>query len=172
VSGAVLETLRLRLRPATLQDTDAFVRLWGEPAVRRFLFDDRLVSRQEVHDLLERSAACFAREGWGLWRVDRDREEPAAPAGFAGFLRSQEGLPDLVYGMHPAHQGEGLATEAAQAVLQHLFTRCGAPRLTASVDEPNVASVRVLEKLGLRWVRRETGAAGGLLVYELARPPD
>lgn len=167
-----LVTARLRLRPVAPDDLEALHALWCEPAVRRFLFDDRRVTLEEARGLLEASARNFAERGWGLWRVDPVdalHGDDAAPAGFAGFLRARDGSPDLIYGMHPDHTGAGRATEATRAVLARAFAR-GERSVQVSVDEPNAASVRVLEKLGARLVRRTEGAAGGLLYYELEPP--
>lgn len=162
-----LETPRLRLRPIALEDLSTFHALCVEPSVRRFLFDDRSVSLDEARGFVEGSLANFTQRGWGLWRVDAG--EGAEPAGFAGFLRSEEGLPDLIYATHPARAGAGQATEAARAVLDHVFGLGRVKRVVASVDEPNTASIRVLEKLGMRLMRRDPGAAGALLHYELER---
>ena len=48
----------------------------------------------------------------------------------------------------PAEQGAGLASEAVAAVVDRLFAELGVHRIEASVDPRNVASARVLEKLG------------------------
>jgi len=167
-----LETSRLRLRPIALEDLSGFHALSTEPSVRHFLFDDRSVSLDEARGFIEASDENFAQRGWGLWLVDAtDSDESIAPAGFAGFTRSDEDLPDLVYAMHPAHQGAGHATEASRAVLDHIFRFPGVKRVLANVDEPNVASVRVLEKLGMRLVRRGTDAENARLYYQLECPP-
>jgi RimJ/RimL family protein N-acetyltransferase len=50
----------------------------------------------------------------------------------------------------PAHQGEGLATEALMAVLDHLFREGGVHRVFGSVDPRNAPSIALLERLGMR----------------------
>jgi RimJ/RimL family protein N-acetyltransferase len=66
--------------------------------------------------------------------------------------------------------GQGLATEAARAVLAYGFEQLQSPRITAATDPPNAASVRVLERLGMRFTHR--AALNGLdtVFYEIARP--
>jgi RimJ/RimL family protein N-acetyltransferase len=61
----------------------------------------------------------------------------------------------------------GLATEAARVVLVHAFDRLDLPRVLADVDEPNEASVRVLQRLGATELRRETHEGRPLLHFEL-----
>lgn len=166
-----LETSRLRLRPVAADDLAAFHALCTEPAVRRFLFDDRSISLDDARGLIEASAESFAQSGWGLWLIHaKDPQARVAAAGFAGLLRSDDGPPALVYALHPALQRAGHASEVSRLVLGFVFRLPGVPRVVASVDEPNLASVRVLEKLGMRRTRREAGATNALLHYELERP--
>ena len=58
------------------------------------------------------------------------------------------------YSITPAHQGNGYATEAVTAVIDALFGDAGVHRITASIDPQNVASRRVLDKLGFRFEGR------------------
>jgi len=90
--------------------------------------------------------------------------------GFCGFMRRDEDPePELMYGFAPRAWGRGLATEAARAAMQYVFDAFGCERMTAATDVPNTASVRVLERLGFRFVRR--GLLNGLdtLFYEIDR---
>src|SRR5690606_21683193 len=61
-----------------------------------------------------------------------------------GFWR----LPEIGYILHPDHWGEGLATEAVSAAIDHVFATREADRLTADVDPDNRPSIRLLERLG------------------------
>ncbi|WP_420478555.1 GNAT family N-acetyltransferase [Brevundimonas sp. FT23028] len=56
--------------------------------------------------------------------------------------------PDIGYILHPDHWGLGLAGEAAQAAIDHVFTVTDLQALTADVDPDNAASIRLLERLG------------------------
>jgi RimJ/RimL family protein N-acetyltransferase len=161
-----LHTSRLLLRPATAADLEALHRLWIEPEVRRHLFDDRAISLDEAQSLLERSDAGFEERNLGLWCADERNGE--ALVGFAGFLHSDD-EPDLVYGLRPSHWGRGLASEAARRVIEQAFANSDAERVVASVDEPNQASIRVLERLGMRRARRSVVEGKPLLHYALDR---
>jgi RimJ/RimL family protein N-acetyltransferase len=100
-----------------------------------------------------------------------ERPAPAASPliGFAGARQWPDGGPEVMYGLLRAWWGRGLATEAADAVLQHLFETLGYPAVAAATDPPNVASVRVMERLGMTFDWR--GEMHGLdtLVYRLSR---
>lgn len=146
--ATVLTTARLRLRPIAATDLDEFHGLCVDPAIRRFLFDDQAIPAEQARALIEASQASFAAHGYGLWLVHDTA--PAGAAGFAGLLESDQPAPNLVVAIRPELCGRGLASEAAGAVLSHGLLTLGLARITADVDEPNLASLRVLEKLGLR----------------------
>jgi RimJ/RimL family protein N-acetyltransferase len=57
---------------------------------------------------------------------------------------------DLGYTLDPAYAGHGYATEAARAVVDHVFDELGVRRVTAGAFVANTPSVRILEKLGMR----------------------
>jgi ribosomal-protein-alanine N-acetyltransferase len=150
VSDPVLLTPRLALQPCTLDDVPALHALWTDPDVRRWLWDDMLIPEASARDVVEESLVTFAARGFGQWIV-RGREDGAL-RGFAGLRAfGGEGEVELLYGLAPAHWGEGVATEAARAVLDHGLRGLGLPRIAARADSPNAASVRVMVRLGLRF---------------------
>lgn len=71
--------------------------------------------------------------------------------GKAGFWR----LPEIGYILHPDYWGRGLATEALTAVIDHVMATRDMDGVTADVDPANVASIRLLGRLGFE----QTGAA-------------
>ncbi|MEP0746975.1 GNAT family N-acetyltransferase [Trichocoleus sp. AS-A1] len=88
-------------------------------------------------------------------------------AGFAGLLQSSEEVPSLIFGTRPHLWGRGYATEAASAVLRYAFDVLGIEQVVADVDEPNEASIRLLERLGMSQTRREIVNGRPLLYYEM-----
>ena len=138
--------------------------LWSDEGVRRFLFDGYVISRDEARSFVSESLANFEQHGYGLWLVLA--RDTGCLVGFAGLLRSEGDTPNLIYGIHPDFWGEGYATEAARAVLSYALEKLALPKVKADVDEPNVASVRVLEKLGMRRVKRALVKERPLLYFE------
>jgi RimJ/RimL family protein N-acetyltransferase len=159
-----LETTRLLLRPCRTEDVELAYELWTNDHVRRFLFDDRIISMDEARLFVDASQSNFERHGYGLWLVFA--RERGCVVGFAGFLRTEGEAPGLIYGVHPDFCGKGYATEAARAVLSYALESLAVPVVKADVDEPNVISVRVLEKLGMRRTRRAIVAGRTLVYYE------
>ncbi|HJS74521.1 MAG TPA: GNAT family N-acetyltransferase [Vicinamibacteria bacterium] len=167
LTDVALETEALILRPARPADLDVLFELWTHPSVRRFLFDDREISRGEAKTFLERSETSFDETGYGLWLFFE--KATGTIGGFAGLLRSAEGEPSLIFGTDPRLWGRGYAFQGATAVLAYAFETLGLVRVAADVDEPNEASVRVLEKLGMRRTGRRIVEGRPLLDYEIRR---
>src|SRR5262245_37249499 len=143
----VLRTERLRLRPLEPDDRVALHRLWTEPAVRRFLWDDRVIELATVDEVIAKSAASFASAGHGLFALCEPRSD--ALLGAAGIYPLRPAEPELIYSLAPACWGRGLASEASRAVLADAFGRLGFARVLARTDVPNRASVAVMERLGM-----------------------
>ena len=91
--------------------------------------------------------------------------EAAAPMGFAGLMHSPGAPPNLVFGVHADSCGRSLATEIARAVIDHAFDALRLPEIAADVDEPNVASVHILETLGMTLTRHADVAGRPLRFY-------
>lgn len=179
-----LETPRARLVPLGVADVEAVHALWTEPDVRRFLWDGEIITRARALEVLEAMAAHFRDRRFGLWGVcvREAASPPAVPprpavqgglerrlAGFAGCRPWATGEPELLYGLHPAWWGQGLATEACEAVLAHVFDTLGHRLVFAAADPPNVASTRVMERLGMIFDRRTEMHGLDTVVYRLSR---
>jgi ribosomal-protein-alanine N-acetyltransferase len=144
-----IRTDRLSLRPVAHSDRASLHRFWTDPDIRRFLWDDEVIPLDRVDEEIEKSRESFRLFGFGLWLLLDGGEL----LGFCGLRPVPEsGEIEILYAVRPDHWGEGLATEAARAVLRFGFERCGLGRILARADAPNTASVRVMEKLGMRRV--------------------
>ncbi len=165
----VLETSRLTLRPVRPVDADELLAIFTDPDVRRFLLDDEVVGGEWVEDEVRRSDALFRELGCGLWTI---RLRGAAPiVGFVGFRHFFD-PPELqlLYGLTPSHWRRGLATEAATAVVRYAFRELGFERVDAATDLPNVASIGVMERLGMEADRERTSAGSpGTVWYSVER---
>lgn len=148
---AMLTTERLTLRPFVLADAPFIVELLNDPDWIRFIGDRKVRTVTDAEAYIEsRLIAQERRVGFSLWRVAlRATDEPVGMCG----LVSREGLDDADIGFAflPAHRGAGFAHEAARAVLDHADTVLRIDRVVAICDPANVASIRLLEKLGFAY---------------------
>ena len=159
----VLYTDRLVLRPVTAEDHAALLAHWAAPDVRRFLFDGAALSAAEITEAIQDSTRDFGRAGYGLWLVhENGRTDLAGTAG----LRPLEDLGlEIFYSLAPGSWGNGYATEAARAVLDHALGPLGLPEVLAEVDEGNTASIAVIERLGMIPFDMVPGLLGPMVRY-------
>ena len=153
--GPRLEGPRVVLQPASAPDADALHEAWTHPDVRRFLWDDGVIPRATTEEIVARSVALFAAQGFGMWVV-RERGRPEL-AGFAGLwhFRTPPEL-ELLFGLARHAWGRGLATEAAALVLDYAHQGLGMAEVVGSTDAANVSSIRVMERLGMHRTREST----------------
>jgi ribosomal-protein-alanine N-acetyltransferase len=163
-----IETARLRLRPFTLDDVSDLHRLWIEPGVRQYLWDDEVIPRERVQAIIETSLAQFDAHGYGLWAVISRPED--ALIGFCGFWFFHEPRKlELLYGITAQHWNKGLATEAATAMMTYGFAELSFERIEASTDAANLASVRVMEHAGMTFWKRESTNGLDTIYYAISR---
>lgn len=104
-----------------------------------------------------------------LLSSDLRSPEPRSLLGVVGFRHFFDPAElQLLYALRPGAWGRGLATEAAAATLEHAFRTVGFHEVRAATDEPNVASIAVLERLGMRPWKVENGEPYRTLFYRLS----
>ena len=145
-----LTTPRLLLRCLREGDADFIHRLVNEPGWLRFIGD------RGVHDLAaargyiaKGPVPSYDENGFGLFCVET--RETGRPVGICGLVKrpSLPG-PDLGFAFLEEEGGKGFATESGSAALSHAADELGIRRVLAITSPDNLASVRVLEKLGFR----------------------
>lgn len=166
-----LETPRLQLRPVLPRDTVAMHELWTDPEVRRFLWDDTVISLATAAEVTRASAADFTARRFGLWSI-HVRDDAGSIAGFCGLRTEGIGSePELLFGLRPAVWRQGLAREAARAVLAYAFGTLALSRIIAATDAPNERSARTLSALGMTLERRADHHGLDTLFFGLDRSP-
>ena len=162
-------TERLRLRPFRPEDVDAGFALWSDPEVGRFTGGAH-VTHEQSRALIASHLRNQLRHGFSLWAVE-DRE--------TGRLLGESGLqplegtgPEIEIGwaFAPGAWGNGYATEAAQAWLEHAFGTFDLDQVIAVIRPENLASHRVARRLGMRPAGRRRVYGAEHDIYVLARP--
>lgn len=147
----LLESERLILRRFTMQDAEHLYALDNDPEVMRYINGGIPTPRAMIEqELLPRFLAAYEPPGYGFWAAIEK-----ATGAFVGWfsLRPREGTAWLGYRLCRAAWGQGYATEGARALLDKAFAEWGVARVAATTYEENVASRRVMEKLGMRFHR-------------------
>jgi RimJ/RimL family protein N-acetyltransferase len=145
-------TGRLRLRPFTAADLPAFVAYRARPEVAAYQSWDETFGMADAERFLaDQEAVSFGRPGaWGQLAIeDRDTGDLCGDCAVK-VLDHQPGTAELGVTLAPDHQGRGVATEALEAVVGHLFAEAGMHRVYAETDDRNRAAHRVFQRLGFR----------------------
>ena len=146
-----VRTDRLELRPVRDEDIDRILEYRNSPDVTYWLLRTvvdpaafRKAWRRAAEDPDDHSVAVL-RDGAVIGTVSLELVDGMGQPGMPPRTEAQLG-----YIFDPAHAGHGYATEAVTAMVAHAFDRLGVRRLTAGCFADNRASVRILEKVGMR----------------------
>lgn len=148
----VLETTRLILRWLEVEDAEFIFELLNEPSFLRFVGDKGVRSIADAREyILHGPIASYEHFGFGLFRTELKTGDPI---GICGLLKrdSLEDV-DIGFALLPEYWGQGYAFEAASAVLTYAGEVFALQRIVAITDPDNFASIKLLEKLGLRFER-------------------
>ena len=176
MKGVELASERLVLRPASESDLDFYVEMRNRPEILARA-DHEPKPRSQVERQLHPWIDRWNEYGFGTWTVfHRESDERLGRVELDPMGAGWEGIPpgEIEVGLivHPTRWNRGIATEAAGLVAVDCFTRAGLCLLVALTTSDNTASLRTLEKLGMRR-RGETQHVSDPTTYEvfeLARP--
>lgn len=150
-----LETARLVIRSFEAGDADAWIALFSDPEVRRFLGEPPIPSPEIFQAALESRRAMESEIGYAVWAVEaRATGELLGQCGLrpAATMDPNAGSEiDLSYHFVPGSWGKGYATEAAIAVLAYALGPLRLDRVMAVAMPENVGSWRVMEKAGMHY---------------------
>ena len=162
----LLETDRLLIRPWHADERAEFAKLTDDPEVTRFVHAGRPYSEEEIDGHYARQARNLDVYGVCMGAVVEKSSERII--GLAGAQQLGT-TPDLEIGwvFSRAAWGNGYATEAGAAALQHVLETIGRSRVVAIIDPDNHPSKRVAARLGMDLEGRYTGAQLGHRMPEL-----
>jgi ribosomal-protein-alanine N-acetyltransferase len=165
---ATLETSRLTLRPFREKDVDLLSALMANQDFMRFSLG--VYTREQTVGFLEKVLA---------WECDGlpsqfavETKTNGALLGYCGFFHQvvdEENEIEIGYRLHPDYWNKGIATEAATAVRDHAFRDLKLPRVISLIHTENVASRRVVEKLGMTLEKETTFRGFPTQVFSLSR---
>jgi len=147
-----IETARTYIREFTLADAEAVLKFNSNAQVTKYTGDAGMVNsleqaRQVISDIW---LAEYSKHGYGRWAVVDKASDTVI--GFCGlkFIPSL-GIPDIGYRFFPEYWGKGYATETAKACIAYCNDHLGVHEYFADVMADNIASVKLIRKLGLKF---------------------
>ena len=145
----ILETERLILDTWQSADWAAFRPIATDPEVMRYITGGAPWTDEQVRNFVERQVKLYSERGFCRWKLlDKTSEEMIGFCG-VGFWRDAPD-PEIGWWLARRYWGHGLASEAARTALLDAFERVGLERIISVARPENAASIRIMEKLGLK----------------------
>lgn len=166
----ILETNRLLLRHYEPADLDALFALYQDPEVVRYIPDapQTLAETKEQLDWFLHGHP--RRPELGLWAtIYKPTNQFIGRCGLLPWTIEGRDEVEVAYTIARSHWGQGLATEAAQAILTYGFEQLGFTRLVCLIDEENTASIRVAEKIGMAFEKASRDEIGPFHLYTISK---
>lgn len=166
----IIETQRLLLRTFTIDDAQLIYELNTDPDVTKFTGDSVRDITQANEVLAKSIIPQYEKYGHGRWAV---LVKPGLEfIGWCGLKsRPERSEVDLGYRFKKDSWGRGYATESARACLDHGFKKLHLPRIVGRAMPENIASWRVLEKIGMQYIGEEFIDHHMARTYEAFHPP-
>ena len=164
----ILETQRLFLRHQIIEDLDDLWALYCDPEITRYI-PDAPRSREEAKEELEWHMNGHPRfPELGLWAtIHKETGRFIGRCGLLPWEIDGQQEVEVAYTITREYWGQGLATEAAQAILHYGFEKLERSRLICLIEPENEASKRVAEKIGMNFENETHDELGTFFVYSI-----
>lgn len=168
------ETKRLRLRPPTADDFESLSPLQQDAEMMRYMSDGHVFTPEETRSWLTLNAELRNETGFSVWAADLKPELTfvgwlgiTAPRWFPELMPT----PEIGWFIDRTYWGQGLATEGALAAVEFAFEKLEIERLIGIYNPENLASRRVMEKIGMTFWKELPHPRYGfpLRIYEITR---
>ena len=165
--NALIETERLWLKEISLEDKEEMFKLHAHPAVQIYTGEPVVESMAEMVKAIQTRMADYKKYGYGRWATFlKDGMQFVGWSGLA-YLPEFDEI-DLGYRLLPEYWGMGIATEASRAILTYGFESLNMNKIIAIALKENIASIRVMEKIGMEFDKiapYEPGSADAIWYY-------
>lgn len=166
----ILETTRLILRRLLPDDLDSLFALYNDPEIRRY-FPEGTLTYEETREELEWFLNGHPRHPeLGLWAtIHKESNQFIGRCGLLPWTIEQRPEVEVAYLLAKEYWGQGLATEAAQGILDYGFGQLGLSRLICMIDPGNQASINVAKRIGMAFEREAEDEKGPFLIYSRSK---
>lgn len=162
----ILETRRLFFRHQVLSDLDSLFALYCDSDVRRHIPDAPRTYAEAREELEWHMNGHPERPELGLWAtIHKETGKFIGRCGLLPWTIDGQDEVEVAYLISKAYWGQGLGTEAAQAILDYGFQKLNLPRLICLIDKDNLASINVAGKIGMAFEKESEDEMGPFLIF-------
>jgi ribosomal-protein-alanine N-acetyltransferase len=164
----ILETQRLLLRHLVIEDLDNLFAFYSDPEVVKYI-PDAPRNYEETKEELERFMNGHPKfPELGLWAtVYKETGRFIGRCGLLPWTIEGQNEVEVAFALSKAYWGQGLATEAAQAIVRYGFEYLHLSRLICVIDHDNKGSIGVAKKIGMAFEREAQDKYGPFLIYAM-----
>lgn len=155
-----LETPRLTIRGFETDDLAALYAICNDKDVMQFVGDNKPLSLEQCDHWIEVSKANYQRQNFGAMAVIENSSDTMI--GYCGLVFGEDtSQPEIIYGFAKSAWGQGYASEATRAMLEHGFQTVKLEIILATADPENSASLKILaQKLGFEFTHHKNDIHG------------
>ena len=163
-----MKTERLVLRFYTEKDKADLIALFTDAAVMKYV-DKGVLTIEQAEAFWTKLFEKLYPQKYNIWAISKSKDSHYV--GHAGIYPRPTRKEDweFVYFLRRDAWGKGYATEIARRIIQYGFEDLRLPEVFATVDDDHFASIRVLEKSGMKFERFETDDDGRFSVYSVEK---
>ena len=163
-----IATDRLCLRQFRKEDLEAYARIMGDHEVGKWFPKGTGYTHEEAKRSLDSILEHWSKHGFGIWAVtDKEKKALIGRCGLNLIIDTSETEVDFVLARD--YWGRGYATEAAKAALSYGFGVLKLGRIIALAKPEHTASRRVIEKVGMHYIRNAGYWNITCAYYEIAK---
>ncbi|MBW4446309.1 MAG: GNAT family N-acetyltransferase [Spirirestis rafaelensis WJT71-NPBG6] len=160
-----IETVQLKFRHFTAEDFDDLFRLYTDPEVMKYLSPR---TKEQTQASLSKDIQHWQEHNFGMWAViDKQSSKIIGRCGL-GFLDNTSEV-ELGYVFDKSYWNMGLATEPSKATLKYGFEEVKLERIVAIAKPENIASVCVIEKVGMKYEKNAHHYGVDVIYYAVSR---
>ncbi|MCA1992155.1 MAG: GNAT family N-acetyltransferase [Coleofasciculus sp. S288] len=163
-----IETPRLQLRQFTFDDVDDLYCIYSHPDLIKYLSNDKPFQKEHTRAAINSLVKNWQQYRFGIWAVVYKKHEKLIGHCGLRFLENTREI-QLSYLLLPSYWGKGLGTEAASSVLSYAFEVVCLDRIVAIAKPENMASRRVMEKVGMKYQEDAYYYDNHVVYYSISR---
>jgi RimJ/RimL family protein N-acetyltransferase len=163
-----IETSRLYLRQFSMADLNDLSVIRSDPEVMRFIGTGQPHSVDQVKESLEHIFAGWKQHGFGRWAVLHKPDKKLISWSGLAFLDKTDEI-EIGYGIAKEYWNRGFTTEAAAASIRYGFEELKLNRIVAVAMPENIASRRVMEKIGMKYEKTGYWYEAELVYYAISQ---
>jgi ribosomal-protein-alanine N-acetyltransferase len=163
-----IETPRLLLRQFTPDDSDDLYGIYSNPELFKYMSNEKPLLWEQTRAVIDTFTQDWKHHNFGVWAVIYKKNQRLIGHCGLKFLENTTQI-QVGYLLLKSYWGKGLGTEAAKAALKYGFEEVRLPKIVAIAKPENIASRRVMEKVGMKYEKDAYYYDNDVVYYSISR---